>query len=204
MTTTSLEPLRSAAPPLVAGRLVAASSIAFAVLVVGGDLAAWAGLGPGGSGSDPLAPGLGDAWAAGLLVATVTAYGATCFWLERSRSFARVHAPEFGHARGSAGTWLGWLVPVVDWWFPYQAVRDVRRATSRGERPEGLLALWWLPWLAFTIATDWSWTEHATPEQLPGAYFAVRTIALSLALLPWLRIVREVGADQRTLAAGTG
>ena len=36
---------------------------------------------------------------------------------------------------------------------------------------------------------------------MPGAYFAARTIALSLALLPWLRVVREVGADQRTLAA---
>jgi hypothetical protein len=186
------------APPLLAGRVVAWASVAFAALLVGGDVAAWAGLEPDGSGQ-PLAPDLLELWSLAAFGAAVTAYGATCFWLARSRYFAQVHAPEFPHVRGGTAVWLGWLLPVVDWLFPYQVVRDVRIATSRGRRAGGLLVLWWLPWLVFTLATDWGWTSGRMSDP-PTAYYVMRSTGLCLALGPWLVVVRQLGADQRELA----
>ena len=175
-------------PPLVSARVVSVVSLAFAATQVPVALAATR-----------------SAWLPTLqLVLTVTAYGATCFWLERSREFALAAAPEFRHARGSAGLWLGWLVPILDWWFPYQAVRDIRTATSRGVRTGGLTKLWWAGFLALTISSDARWAQASTQSWGEGTstpYDVVGAIALLVALVPWLRIVREISTDQRALSA---
>ncbi len=53
----------------------------------------------------------------------------TCLWLWQSRVLAEAVSPGRGHARSRVWVWLGWIVPVVAFWFPYQVVRDVRAAT---------------------------------------------------------------------------
>jgi hypothetical protein len=79
----------------------------------------------------------------------------TAIWLSRARGNAAVLAP--AHLRRSAvWCWLGWLVPIVSWWFPKQLVDDSWRitahqlpGTSRGRyRSTGL---WWGLWVAFSV-----------------------------------------------------
>nr|BFF17814.1 hypothetical protein GCM10025730_13350 [Promicromonospora thailandica] len=70
--------------------------------------------------------------AVGLLLVPVqiAAYVVACLWLSTSRATAEALDPRYVHARGRVWAWLGWWVPVVSFWFPYQVVRDVRRATT--------------------------------------------------------------------------
>jgi hypothetical protein len=52
--------------------------------------------------------------------------------------------------------WLGWVIPVVSLWFPYQVVRDILRATCGAVRgvsvPRNLLGPWWTSWLLLAWA----------------------------------------------------
>src|SRR6478609_5317471 len=97
---TLVEPVETRAlprPPLVSARVVSVVSAAFAATQM-----------PVALGGTP------SVWLPALqFVLAITAYGATCFWLERARQFALAAAPELRHARGSAGLWLGWLVPIL-------------------------------------------------------------------------------------------
>ncbi|SDK32840.1 protein of unknown function [Actinopolyspora mzabensis] len=57
---------------------------------------------------------------------------------------------------------LGWIIPVVDFWFPKQILTDIRRASRPGrvrggvdssaEYRDGLLWAWWLFFLAMLCA----------------------------------------------------
>ncbi|KRB36143.1 hypothetical protein ASD93_08505 [Microbacterium sp. Root180] len=52
-----------------------------------------------------------------------------------------------GRTRRSPGWHVGsWLIPVVSFWFPYQNISDLWRATGRS-RPAWQI-LWWLLWIS--------------------------------------------------------
>ncbi|MFF2408112.1 DUF4328 domain-containing protein [Streptomyces sp. NPDC058092] len=74
-------------------------------------------------------------------------------WLYRLRDNAEVFAPGT-HRRGRSWTGWGWLVPVVNLWFPRRISLDIWNA-SRPEGPyapdrpgRGPINLWWGFWLA--------------------------------------------------------
>ncbi|MFI6080298.1 DUF4328 domain-containing protein [Streptomyces sp. NPDC051217] len=74
-------------------------------------------------------------------------------WLYRSRDNAEVFAPGT-QRRGRSWTGWGWLVPVVNLWFPRRVTLDIWNA-SRSVGPNspdrvgpGLINLWWGFWLA--------------------------------------------------------
>ncbi|NYK37261.1 DUF4328 domain-containing protein, partial [Salmonella enterica subsp. enterica serovar Typhimurium] len=75
---------------------------------------------------------------------------------QRARRLAEALAPGFAHQRGPAWTWLGWIVPVVGLWFPYQVVRDIVRNAWRdpwGDQRRRLdLGLWWGAWVVALFA----------------------------------------------------
>jgi hypothetical protein len=53
-------------------------------------------------------------------------------------------------APGSGRAFLGWIVPVVSLWFPFQITGDIRRAglpDRRRRKTTRLPALWWTCWL---------------------------------------------------------
>lgn len=177
-------------PPLALGRAVVVLSLAYTgviCLIAGLDASTelW-------SLSDPLDAAL--TWS--FIVTSMAVWAVTNTWLDRSRQFAQLVAPEFRHVRGTLGTWWGWLVPLLELWFPYQAVRDVRAATSRGARRRGL-ALWWAAWLAYTLATSTYLEINAIGDD--GR--TVAAVALVVALYPWLRIVGQISTDQRARLA---
>ncbi len=144
--------------------------------------------------------------AVGLLLVPVQLAAAivTCLWLWQSRVLAEAVSPARGHARSRVWVWLGWIVPVVALWFPYQVVRDVRAATVVA--PRRGLGWWWAGWLLWSVATNVA-TQLTTLSSAGAAgTFAllpvaetVGTAGLVLALVLWVRTVREITAGQRAV-----
>jgi hypothetical protein len=63
------------------------------------------------------------------------------FWLWRVRDNSEIlHGPE-AHRRSAGWTLWGWVVSVVDFWFPYQVVRDLDRAATG--RESAAVPVWW-------------------------------------------------------------
>lgn len=89
--------------------------------------------------------------------ALVIAGVAFLIWLWRARMNAEALCPA-SHRRGRPWVIWGWIVPVINLWFPYQVVDDVYRASRPGNHPElynlrtvpgsRLLGAWWTAWLA--------------------------------------------------------
>ena len=126
----------------------------------------------------------------------------TCVWLWRSRVFAEVLSPGRRHARSRVWVWLGWIVPVVALWFPYQVVRDVRAATVRAPGPG--LGWWWAGWLLWSWASNLASQIVSFPSSAAAGTFlslpvvsTFATVAVVLALVFWVRTVREISAGQR-------
>lgn len=137
-----------------------------------------------------------------LLPLQLAAAVVTCVWLWRSRVLAEALAPGWHHARSRVWVWLGWIVPVVAYWFPYQVVRDVRAATVRERRPG--LGWWWTGWLVFTVSTNVAGQVSSRGYGTSGEVFTVLPVAETLgtagavlALVLWIRTVREITAGQR-------
>ncbi|GAB2460022.1 DUF4328 domain-containing protein [Xylanimonas ulmi] len=131
----------------------------------------------------------------GLLVvlAQVGAFVVTCGWLSAARAFAQA-ASEVGHVRGGVWVWLGWVVPIVNLWFPYQVVRDV--AAGTGVRPRATLGLWWGCWLAAMLLGNVEAFGAQTASRLDVAADLGATAATLAAFALWARVVRAVAARQ--------
>jgi len=123
----------------------------------------------------------------------------TIAWLWRARVFAETYAPLEPHARGRVWVVLGWFVPIVSWWFPYQVVRDVGRAILRREPPR--LGMWWAAWLVGELASNAAGRvlSESTYQALP-VFEGAATLGLALALVWWISIVRAYTAGQQETA----
>lgn len=145
----------------------------------------------------------------GLLISPIAlaTYIVSCLWLYRSRVSAAGATPSLVHERSKIWAWLGWWVPVVSLWFPYQVVRDVRRATS--PRAVNGIGWWWAAWLvAYFVGqtadrtlsrTSAALTETASNVVVPLE--TVSSIGMVVALVLWIRIIREVTGWQRERVA---
>jgi len=142
------------------------------------------------------------------LPVALAAYVVGCLWLHRSRANVAMSAPEWPHARSPVWVWLGWWVPIVSFWFPYQVVRDVRAGAVR-DGSSGLLGLWWTGWLVFML----TWQAGSTLIPVSGVPDAsqvralpwvetVATAAALVALVLWVRAVRQTTDGQARVAPG--
>lgn len=127
----------------------------------------------------------------------VVAFVATGVWLLGLRKVAEWAAPGAYHRRSAYWAVLGWVVPVVNLWFPYQVVADTSRAL--GSRVSRLWP-WWLAWLALlgVSALD-PGGELMTSEDLR---WWIRThqataVAALVALALWWRVVRSATTAAR-------
>ncbi|MFD7024824.1 DUF4328 domain-containing protein [Promicromonospora sukumoe] len=144
------------------------------------------------------------------VVVQIAAFVVTSLWLYQSRSTAVAANPTFVHKRGPVWAWLGWWVPVVSFWFPFQVVRDVRRATAPG--PVSGIESWWGAWIVFlctsnlvgrlTAAGSAGSAESAADVMVPLE--AVSTVAMVVGLFLWIRIIRDVTRAQRERIAALG
>jgi hypothetical protein len=122
-------------------------------------------------------------------------------WLHRAHQNARVLAPERPQALGAGWAWGGWVTPVLALWFPFQLVRDVRRALAPREST-ALLGFWWLLFLATEVGLWGSFNlqrNALVSFQLaaPAHQLSVMTAAVMVAALAgWGQVLRAVTVEQ--------
>jgi hypothetical protein len=69
-------------------------------------------------------------------------------WFRRARINAERH--DYRQRRARGWTFWGWIVPIVNLWFPFQLMGDIWRAglpAPRRRKTAWLPALWWTCWL---------------------------------------------------------
>ena len=131
-------------------------------------------------------------------------------FLQLARARAVALWPGRTHQRGPAWTWLGWVVPVVGLWFPYQVVRDIARNAWRdpwAEQHESLqLGAWWALWLLTLVTGRWSsslvpWSGVPDADRvamLPLVH-GITAVATVVGFVLWVRIVRSIVTGLRTM-----
>lgn len=121
----------------------------------------------------------------------------TCLWLAQARANTRLIDPDFQHARRSGWIWGGWVCPVVNFWFPFQIVRDVYRPAARDSGASPTIGLWWTSWVVFIVVSRIA--NRMADRAIDGATdngaeaaMAVLALITVVALVLWAMVVRQV------------
>ncbi len=132
----------------------------------------------------------------------------TALWLTFARGNARALRPHFEHRRSVIWAWLGWGVPVVFLWFPFQVVRNIHEATLRWEqRSTAVVGWWWKLWLVYLFSSKFGESiineveADAAQVHALGVVETLNAVVAVAAAVLWLRIVKEVTEDQEAAAA---
>ena len=156
-----------------------------------------------GQGADAADWSLGVYYAATALalIGLVAGFVTGSMWLHRARKNADALVPDSRHSRRAGWAWGGWVTPFVALWFPFQVVRDVRRALSPMET-SALIGFWWALFVASEIGVRTSLNlqgdalvrlEHAASAR----QWSVITAAVMLAALAgWGQVLRVITLEQ--------
>jgi hypothetical protein len=90
-------------------------------------------------------------------------------WLGRVRDNARDLSPA-GLRYSGLWVYLGWVVPVVNLWFPRGIIADAYRASAPGERLPRSLNVWWGLWLIGMLSGVGLMYADSTDEVIARAY----------------------------------
>src|SRR4051794_37330942 len=135
------------------------------------------------------------------LLGLVAGFVTGSLWLHRARKNAEVLEPGGRHARRAGWAWGGWVTPVVALWFPFQVVRDVRRALSPLQSA-ALIGFWWTLFLASEIGVRTSLNLQgdalARFENADTArQMSIMTAAVMIAALAgWGQVLRVITLEQ--------
>ena len=148
------------------------------------------------------------------VLALCAAWVVGSIWLTRSRGNAEAIAPT-EMRRSPAWAWLGWVVPIVSFWFPKQIVDDSWRVAARtvGEdhtaaRRSRVTGVWWAFWVAYLVLSylisRLAFMGGGTNQGVyPGLEVALAVASLA-ALAAWVPVVRGLtGTQSRLVAAAT-
>ncbi|MFF4040957.1 DUF4328 domain-containing protein [Streptomyces sp. NPDC001816] len=99
-------------------------------------------------------------------------------WMWRVRDNARALT---GQAPKYAGIWvyLGWIVPVVNLWFPRGIVADAFRTTAPGRKLPVSVNVWWGLWLVGMLGGAGIVYRDSTDEIIARAYSEVWPLLVS-------------------------
>lgn len=116
-------------------------------------------------------------------------------WFRRARINAERHGYRQRRARG--WTFWGWLVPIVDLWFPFQLMGDIWRAglpADRRGKTAWLPALWWTCWLlsGLSLGMSKSAANAGTVPHLGEATSSASLCCLALSGAALITIIRRV------------
>lgn len=122
----------------------------------------------------------------------VVAFVATGLWLLRVRAIAEQTPPNTSQRRSAYWAFLGWVVPVVNLWFPLQVVEDASRGVGSKVRTYWP---WWIAWLAMI---GFSLFGGSDGRLLTEADFAgwirahqISAVLAVVAFVLWWRVVRS-------------
>jgi hypothetical protein len=146
--------------------------------------------------------------AGALVVLSIAAWIVTCVWLQRAYQNAAAYQ-RYALSRSAVWVWLGWIVPIVAFWFPKQIIDDVTRTTARAAdvgRGRGT-GWWWGMWLLFLFlgnAAGRLGMHGITGEAgevviIPGLHLAL-ALTGTIAFVLWLPIVNRISDIQDMLA----
>ena len=131
----------------------------------------------------------------------IAAYVITCLWLYKVRTNAEALFPAGRHARSQGWVWGGWIVPVVNLWFPFQVVRDIAR-DPREVIGTPLIGWWWTFWLLSTFTIQIG-SQLLGPDEIHkslvsalGTVETINALFTVVALVLWLKIIRRIGRLQ--------
>ncbi|MFB7633513.1 DUF4328 domain-containing protein [Streptomyces sp. NPDC056149] len=120
-------------------------------------------------------------------------------WFHRARVNAEVFDPE-DHAKRRAWAIWGWIVPVINLWFPRRIAIDAWNASAgANSRSTALLNWWWALWivdLCFNRAASRRYARAEGLEEIKGAVAGVMAsealdiVAAVLAILFVRRLTR--------------
>ncbi|MEU0314454.1 DUF4328 domain-containing protein [Nocardioides sp. NPDC006273] len=117
-------------------------------------------------------------------------------WIQRSSDVAE--APYVSDL-----TWAAWVVPIVNFWRPYQLVRGLFTASTG--RQSWILPAWWSAWIARFLLSTYIQVDVDLVYGSPGVERAGSTlifghtamvILTSVGLLLWIQIIRSITATQ--------
>ncbi len=134
----------------------------------------------------------------------IAVYVVTCLWLYKVRTNAQALFPEGRHARSRGWVWGGWVVPVVNLWFPFQVVRDIAR-DPREVIGSTMIGWWWTFWLLGLFSGRIGARLVGFEEIDKGLISALGTVETINALFTvvacalWIRIVLRIGRMQDEL-----
>lgn len=169
---------------------------------------AWQDAATGGPGWGQAEAALYDSTAYLYLPVQIVAFLVGSSWLYRSRQLADALSPSFRHTHPPYRVWLAWAFPVVNLWFPYQVVRDLRRATVGPAATAAPVRLWWLLWLVclaadlttFVVAASAEVGSDATLGVVPWLVTGSSVLGVVCGAL-WLRLIGEITSAQRSRLA---
>ena len=135
------------------------------------------------------------------LLSLVAGWVTGSMWLHRARRNAEALEPGRPHVRRAGWAWGGWVTPVVALWFPFQVVRDVRRALSP-LASTALIGCWWSLFLAVEIG--WRTSLNLQGDALvnfenaaSARQMSVITAAVMVAALAaWAEVLRVITVEQ--------
>lgn len=94
---------------------------------------------------------------------------------------------------------VGWyFIPFANLWKPYQAMKEIWRASARPDKVDaasvtGWLPLWWFLWLAFNVVSNFasrsSWKAQTIEAEMDSALASITCDALNIPLCLVLLVV---------------
>ncbi len=149
-----------------------------------------------------------DFFKVAFMLASLIALVVTCTWLGQIRANVEVARPGFQHRHSALWVWLGWWVPIVSFWFPYQIVRDLRTASLLTKRFDFSLLSWWWGWigwlslwgLSYELVPATGLADVGAVAALP-LFEALATVAAVIAYREWIRLIVQLTAAQHTFAS---
>ncbi len=129
----------------------------------------------------------------------------TSVWLARARGNAVLINPQ-GQRRTEGWVWFGWVLPIIYFWFPKQILDDTAGATvpAAGDPKPVNTTPYWSLWVTsivlsvFATSLGFLEADQTVVDILRYGEAAVLTVAL----IPWIQLVRRLSAAQDKLAAG--
>jgi hypothetical protein len=115
-------------------------------------------------------------------------------WFRR----ARINAERSDYRQRRARGWAfwGWIIPVIDLWFPFQIMGDIWRAglpASEWRKTAWLPALWWTCWLLFWLSLDGGTMSRSGPfPHIAAGSPAINLYFLASAGALLIPIIRKV------------
>jgi hypothetical protein len=126
-------------------------------------------------------------------------------WFHR----ARVNAEHRGwrQRRARAWTFWGWVIPVINLWFPFQLMGDIWRAglpEDRREKTAWPLVAWWTTWLLAGLTIGTKAKNYPWPDLAAGTLtFSLCCLAVSgLTLIAIIRAVSSGPLGSPSAPAG--